>query len=123
MIVKFLAVGEPHHDGRRTVFFELNGVPREVTVMDRSLEPETSRLVADPNNPAHVAAPMPGMVVTVAVRPGDRVAKGQKLITLEAMKMQTVITAEREGRVAEVHVQPGAQIDVGDLLVTMEPSE
>ncbi|NOX54184.1 MAG: pyruvate carboxylase [Planctomycetes bacterium] len=123
LIVKFLAVGEPHHDGRRTVFFELNGVPREVTVMDRSLEPETSRLLADPNNPDHVAAPMPGMVVTVAVRPGDRVAKGQKLITLEAMKMQTVITAEREGRVAEVHVQPGAQIDVGDLLVTMASSD
>ncbi len=122
LIISFQTTGEPHEDGRRTVFFELNGQPREVTVTDRALEPETPRRPkADPNNLAHIAATMPGMVVNVAVRPGDLVAKGQKLLLLEAMKMQTTIAAERKGKIAEVHVRPGTQVETDDLLMRMEP--
>ncbi len=121
LIIKFLTIGEPHEDGRRTVFFELNGQPREVTVLDRALEPETPRRPkADPKNPGHVGATMPGMVVNVAVRKGDSVAKGQKLLMLEAMKMQTVIAAETAGEVAEIHVHPGTNVETGDLLVTIQ---
>ncbi|GAB4140058.1 MAG: pyruvate carboxylase [Planctomycetaceae bacterium] len=121
LIIRFQAVGEPHEDGTRTVFFELNGQPREVTITDRSLEPETPRRrKADANNPNHVAASMPGMVVNVAVHPGDAVAKGQKLLMLEAMKMQTIIAAERDGEVAEIHVHPGTQVETGDLLMTLK---
>ena len=60
------------------------------------------------------------MVVNVAVQPGDSVAKGQKLLMLEAMKMQTTIAAERDGRIATVHVHAGTQVETGDLLVTMQ---
>jgi pyruvate carboxylase len=67
-----------------------------------------------------VAANMPGMVVTVAVQPGDRVAKGQKLLTLEAMKMQTNITAECNGKVDQLLVKPGTQVETGDLLITLQ---
>ncbi len=96
LIVKFLTVGDPHPDGRRTVFFELNGQPRSVTVRDLSLEPEEKvRAKADPANPMHVGAPMPGLVVTVAVKVGDTVTQGQKLLSLEAMKMETTLYAER----------------------------
>ena len=99
LIIKFLTVGEPHADGRRTVFFELNGQPRSVSVVDRSLEAEVA---APPEGRSEQrqarAAPMPGMVVTVAVKAGDTVAKGQKLLTLEAMKMETTLYAEQEGR-------------------------
>lgn len=120
LIIRFLTVGEPHEDGGRTVFFELNGQPREVTVIDRTLEPVAPRRPqADPNNPAHVGATMPGMVVNVAVRPGDAVVKGQKLLMLEAMKMQTIIAAESAGRIDEVHVHPGTQVETGDLLMTI----
>ncbi|MCA9224746.1 MAG: biotin/lipoyl-binding protein, partial [Planctomycetales bacterium] len=112
---------EPHEDGSRTVFFELNGQPREVSVVDHSLEPEgAKRLTADPNNRNHVGAGMPGMVVTLAARPGDSVEKGQKLIVLEAMKMQTAIVADRDGKIAEVFVKAGSQIQAGDLLMTYE---
>ena len=62
---------------------------------------------------------MPGMVVTVAVQPGDRVAKGQKLLTLEAMKMQTNISAERNAKVDQLLVKPGTQVETGDLLMTL----
>jgi pyruvate carboxylase len=121
LIVKFLTVGDPHADGRRSVFFELNGQPRDVSVIDRSLEPEAKPgLKADKDNPNQVGANMPGMVVTVAVQPGDRVAKGQKLLTLEAMKMQTNITADRNAKVDQVLVKPGTQVETGDLLLTFQ---
>jgi len=121
LIVKFLTIGDPHDDGRRTVFFELNGQPREITVVDRSLEPDTPHhLKADPSSPGHVGSTMPGMVVNVAVQPGDEVVKGQKLLMLEAMKMQTIVAAETDGRVAEIHVNTGTQVETGDLLVTIE---
>jgi len=121
LIIKFLAVGEPREDGHRTVFFELNGQPREVEVVDRSLEDATAaRPKADPANKAHVGSTMPGMVVNVAVNPGDKVVKGQKLVVLEAMKMQSTLTAERNGVIAAVEVTAGVQVGVGDLLMVFE---
>ena len=120
LIVKFLTTGDAHADGSRSVFFELNGQPRDVSVIDRSVQAEESKTRrADPNDPHHVGANMPGMVVTVAVQPGDPVAKGQKLLTLEAMKMQTNLTAERDGIVDQLLVKPGTQVETGDLLLTM----
>ena len=121
LIIKFLTVSEPHVDGTRTVFFELNGQPRDVTVVDKSLEATTVRPPkADPANPKHVGAAMPGMVVTVAVQPGDEVRRGQKLFTLEAMKMETTIHSEVDGRIAEVLVKAGSRVEAGDLLVRLE---
>jgi pyruvate carboxylase len=121
LIVKFLTTGDPHADGSRSVFFELNGQPRDVSVIDRSLEPEKSKVLkADPTNPHQVGASMPGMVVTVAVQAGDRVAKGQKLLTLEAMKMQTNLAAERDGKIDQILVKPGTQVEAGDLLLTLQ---
>ena len=121
LIVKFLATGTPHPDGKRTVFFELNGQPRDVSVTDLSLEQTSVKAVkADADNPKHVAAGMPGMVVTVAVQPGESIKKGQKLLALEAMKMQTTITAERDGKIAEVHAAAGTQVETGDLLIVLE---
>lgn len=121
LIVKFLTVGEPHPDGSRTVFFELNGQPRDVRILDQSLEPEKKQAIkADPSNPNHVAASMPGMVVTVAVQEGDSVKKGQKLLSLEAMKMETTLQAENSAKVQQVLVAPGSQVETGDLLIVLE---
>jgi pyruvate carboxylase len=121
LIVKFLTVGEPHDDGTRAVFFELNGQPREAVVQDRALGGEArKRKKAEAGNKLHVGAPMPGLVVRVLVAPGDQVAPGQKLFTLEAMKMETTIQAEAAGVVAEVPVHPGAQVEAGDLLLRYE---
>jgi pyruvate carboxylase len=117
LLIRLLTVGEPHADGTRTVFFELNGQPRSVTVADKSLEAKVQRrpkaVVGDARE---VGAPMPGLIVTVAVRPGDRVTKGQKLLSLEAMKMETTVHAERDGTVAEVLVAPGTPVEAGELI-------
>ena len=63
-----------------------------------------------------VGAPMPGLIVTVAVKPGDVVTKGQKLLSLEAMKMETTVYAERDDRLAEVLVAPGTPVEAGELV-------
>ncbi len=121
LIIKFLAKGEAHPDGTCTVFFELNGQPREVTVADRSMVAESPAAVkADPNQPGQIGATMPGMVVTVNVDIGDAVAKGQSMMTLEAMKMETTVAAEQSGKVTQVLVKPGSQVETGDLLVVLE---
>ena len=67
-------------------------------------------------------APLPGAVTKVLVAAGDRVAEGEGLVVLEAMKMEHTLRADGVGKVAGVHCTPGQQVDVHDLLVTVEPA-
>ncbi|MBX9624996.1 MAG: pyruvate carboxylase [Gemmataceae bacterium] len=122
LIVKFLTVGEPQPDGKRVVYFELNGQPREVVVVDRTLGEGAvkTRPKAEAGNARHVGAPMPGAVIGVSVAAGEEVAAGQKLLTMEAMKMESTVYADRAAKVAEVLVSPGTQVDGGDLLIRYE---
>jgi pyruvate carboxylase len=120
LILKLLAIGEPHTDGKRTVFFELNGQPREIEITDRSLASAVRETpMADPADPHQVGSPLPGLVVGVAVSLGDPVRKGQKLLSIEAMKMETTIYAERPGRVTELLAEVGRQVKTGELLLRM----
>jgi pyruvate carboxylase len=122
LIIKYLTLGDAHEGGSRQVYFELNGQPRDVQVVDHSLaaESEGRRLKAEPGNPLHVAAPMPGAVTAVIVGVGEEVAAGQKLVTLEAMKMETTLYSERPGRIAEVIARPHTHVEAGDLLLRFE---
>jgi len=123
LIVKLLATSEPTADGKRTVFFELNGHPREIVVTDRSLAGAVRQVPkADPADPRQIGSPLPGLVVGVAVQAGDPVRKGQKLLTIEAMKMETTLYAERAGRVDEVIATVGRQVETGELLVRLKDS-
>jgi pyruvate carboxylase len=111
--------------GNVKVQFELNGQSRTTVVEKRSaVQPATTagkgRAVAEPGNPLHVAAPMPGSVVSVAVQPGQRVSAGSTLIAMEAMKMETHIAADRDCVIAAVHVKPGEQVAAKDLLIEFE---
>ena len=120
LIVRFVTTSEVHEDGTRTVFFELNGQPRSVKVPDRSqvaLQPP--RRKAEVNNPDHVAAPMPGTVATVAVAAGAKVARGDVLLTIEAMKMETAVRADRDATIAELLTRPGEAVDAKDLLLVL----
>lgn len=120
LIIKYLTTGDPSPEGRRTVFFELNGQPRNVTVEDKSLNVDVKRRKkAEPGDPLQIAAPMPGMVAKVGVAVGDSVVAGQKLLTMEAMKMETTLYADRDARVVELLAAPGTQVEAGDLLVRL----
>jgi pyruvate carboxylase len=121
LVVKFLTVGEPHPDGTRTVFFELNGQPREVTVRDRSLDvKQKTTPKADPNQLGQIGAPIPGVVSTVAVQMNQVIEKGDQLLVMEAMKMQSTVYAPVGGRVTQVLVQPGQHVEAKDLLLVIE---
>ncbi|EYD75265.1 Pyruvate carboxyl transferase [Rubellimicrobium mesophilum DSM 19309] len=118
--VRLQAVGETTEEGDVRVFFELNGQPRTIRVPNRSAAAKNPRrLKAESGNPLHVGAPMPGVVATVAAQAGKPVRAGDLLLTIEAMKMETGIHADRDGNVKAVHVAPGAQIDAKDLLVEL----
>ena len=97
----------------------MNGQPRMAKVPDRAhgATGAEARRKAEEGNPAHVAAPMPGVVSTLAVKAGQAVKAGDILLSIEAMKMETALHAERDGTVAEVLVSAGSQIDAKDLLV------
>jgi pyruvate carboxylase len=120
LIVRYVAVSEPHEDGTRTVFFELNGQPRSVRVPDTGqvAQHPPARKV-EPGNTRHVGAPMPGTISTVAATAGARVSRGDLLLTLEAMKMETAVRADSDGEIAEVIAKPGQTVDVKDLLVVL----
>jgi pyruvate carboxylase len=121
LVVKFLTIGDPHHDGSRTVFFELNGQPREVNVRDRKLKVEIqANPKADPANPGHVGAPIPGAVTSIAVELNQEVKQGDKLLVMEAMKMQTTVYAPVGGRVVELAAHVGQTVEPKDLLVAIE---
>ncbi|WP_298842397.1 pyruvate carboxylase [uncultured Roseobacter sp.] len=119
--IRLQAVGETNEDGEVKVFFELNGQPRVIRVPNRLVKASTSqRPKAETGNANHIGAPMPGVVASVAATTGAKVNAGDLLLTIEAMKMETGIHAERAAVVKAVHVQPGGQIDAKDLLIELE---
>ncbi|MCL6285367.1 pyruvate carboxylase [Ruegeria sp. 2012CJ41-6] len=119
--IRCQAVSETDEKGEVKVFFELNGQPRVIRVPNRLVKSTTvQRPKAEPGNANHVGAPMPGVVASVAVQSGQKVSEGDLLLTIEAMKMETGIHAERDAVVTALHVQPGGQIDAKDLLVELE---
>jgi len=120
LIIKFQAVGEAHEDGTRTVFFELNGQPREVSVRDKALQPKSrAQRKADPAKPGEIAAPIPGAVSAIAVELNQDVEKGDKLLVMEAMKMQTTVYAPISGKVTERLVHVGQTVEPKDLLMVL----
>jgi len=119
--IRLQAVGETTDDGEVKVFFELNGQPRVIRVPNRIVKATTSaKPKAELGNANHIGAPMPGVVASVAVQAGQEVREGDLLLTIEAMKMETGIHAERDAVIKQTHVSAGAQIDAKDLLVEFE---
>ncbi|MBL9152010.1 MAG: pyruvate carboxylase [Verrucomicrobiales bacterium] len=123
LFIKLIGINEPDAAGRRTVFYELNGMPRESQVIDQARAPKNAvtRRKGDAKDPLQAVAPMPGMVTEVAVGVGHRVKAGDPLVTLEAMKMLTTISAAQDAVVTEVIVRTGEAVETDDLLMRLEP--
>jgi pyruvate carboxylase len=121
LFVKLVSIGDADADGKRTLFYELNGMPRESVIVDKSRVSTTkaTRAKGDPSDTAQACAPMPGMVTEIAVSPGQEVKEGDKLVVLEAMKMLTTVSASQDGVIKDVFVQKGEQVDSDDLLVRL----
>ncbi len=118
LIIRLNSIGAPDKDGRRNVSYELNGIARDVLVTDKGVAPKTkARPKADLADPRQVAAPIPGLVAALSVSVGAKVAKGDKLLMMEAMKMQTTVYAPCDGVVGELAAAVGDTVEAKDLLV------
>ncbi|MBY4608797.1 pyruvate carboxylase [Rhizobium sp. 9T] len=119
LVIVNQAMSATDSQGMVTVFFELNGQPRRIKVPDRAhgATGAAVRRKAEPGNGAHVGAPMPGVISRVFASSGQAVSAGDVLVSIEAMKMETAIHAEKDGTIAEILVKAGDQIDAKDLLV------
>ncbi len=121
LFIRLVNLSPVDAEGKRTIAFELNGMPRQLTVTDRSVQPKVKpRVKADPADASQIAAPIPGLVSAISVSVGAKVAKGDKLITLEAMKMQTTIYAPCDGLVDKIVMQVGETVESKDLLMKLK---
>jgi len=121
LVIRLQTVSDAFEDGTRTVYFELNGQGRHVSVVDRALEnPQAAARRADRNDPNQIGASMPGKVIAVTCVPGQAVEEGEPLLTLEAMKMETVVRAPRSGKVAEIVCKLREPVQADDLLVVLK---
>jgi pyruvate carboxylase len=122
LVVRYISTSDADQDGIRTVLFELNGQARPILVADRHrVAKQPLRQKAESGNPDHIGAPLAATIRTVPARVGQRIAPGTPLLTLEAMKLETTVRAEREGLVKEVLAKPGQIVDAHDLLIVLEP--
>jgi pyruvate carboxylase len=120
LVIKLTAIGPLSPSGTKTIYFELNGQPREISVRDHTVKVAANvRRKVNPNEPGEIGALMPGNVVKVMFRQGERVKKGEYLLVTEAMKLETNLQAPFDGTVKEVHVKQGDVIEVGDLLMEL----
>ena len=121
IVLRYMGMSEADQDGQKTVYFELNGQPRQVRVLtEKGKSTKILALKSDVDNACHIGCPMPGLIAQIDVEIGDEVSKGQSLFTIEAMKMQTTIRAERDGVIKEIIVTETQQVDSGDLLAVFD---
>ena len=121
LVIKYLGLGDHNDDGTINVQFELNGMRREVAVRDPNASEKTRQVVqADESDPRQVGASIPGMVSKIHVQPGDTVEENQVLMTIEAMKMETAVTARTAGKVREIRVKEGQTVKAKELLMLLD---
>lgn len=122
-IIKLVNIGKVNSEGIRKIYFEVNGNPREITILDKGYKKGdivSLTILADPDNPGEIGASIPGTVAAVLVKEGDQVKAGQSLIVIEAMKMETHILAPQNGKVTNINVKANQQVKNGELLVKIE---
>lgn len=120
LVIRLQGMTQVDEEGLVRVFFELNGQPRTVKVKKSgAVATKVGRTKAESGNNKHVAAPLPGMIATLAVKEGQSVQKGSPLVSIEAMKMETMITANEDGIIKKIHISSGNQVDAKDLLIEM----
>ncbi len=124
LVIKYLGLGDANEDGTRVVQFELNGMRREINVLDKHAKASVHAVEkADPDDPMQVGASIPGAVSKVLVKKGDEVKENDVLLIIEAMKMETSVVARADGVVGEVKVEAGDSVVAGQLLMTLKEAE
>lgn len=121
LIIKLNQIGDPDSEGNRVLYFELNGQGRQIEIKDKSItNTKAVRKKAEPSNRGHIGATMPGSVLQILVKRGDKVEKGDPIVITESMKMETTIRSGISGSVEHLYVTEGDQIETSDLLIEIE---
>ena len=119
LIIKLISVGSLRSDGTRTVYFELNGLQRTVSVRDNSAQTTVKeRVKADKFNKHQIGAPMPGKIFKIIAKPGEEVKAGDVIIVTEAMKMETTFVSNVNGTIDKIYAAPGERVNTEDLLIS-----
>ena len=120
LLIKLISIGDLQKDGTRTIYFELNGQPREIAIIDQHAGGEIlTKEKADPADPHQIGATMPGTVLKILHSAGDEVKKGDPVMITEAMKMETTVQAPRDGVIERIAVSEQDKIETDDLLFVM----
>lgn len=120
LLIRLLSISDVNEHGKRTVFFKLNGQTRNIDVQDRSVKVEhVENRKIDKGNTNHIGAPLQGMLSKVLVAKDDKVKKNQPLFVIEAMKMETVITAPHDCIIADTELKQGTLVNTNDLVLVI----
>lgn len=121
LTVKYKAIGPVKENGKRTLYYDLDGAPFEIEIIDSNVEASGAvKKKADKTNEKHVGAQMPGSVVSIDCAVGDEVQANDVIIVTEAMKMESAIHAPMTGVIKEIYVAEKDQVEGGDLLIEFE---
>lgn len=121
IIVQLLSVGPPDVKGFRTVFFKVNGQTRNIQIKDNALQVEKSdHEKADPANEKQVGVPLQGLLSKIMVKKGQQVKKNEPFFIIEAMKMETTVTANENCEIKSVHLKEGVFVEAEDLVVSLK---
>lgn len=120
LLIRLLSIGPVDEHGKRTVFFKLNGQTRNVEVQDKSIKVEhKENRKLDKSNENQIGAPLQGMLSKLLVKEGEQVKKNQPLFIIEAMKMETVITAPHDCKIQLIELKAGTLVSTGDLVMEL----
>jgi pyruvate carboxylase len=120
LLIRLLSIGPIDEKGNRTVFFKLNGQTRNVEVRDRSIKVEhKENKKIDKTSDKEIGAPLQGMLSKLLVKQGEEVKKNQQLFVIEAMKMETIITAPHDGKITHIELAAGTLVNTNDLVVVL----
>lgn len=121
IIIELLSVGPADDNGMRTMFFRINGQTRNIEVHDKSLNvTRKEHEKAEKDNPIHVGAPLQGMLSKLFVKSGDKVKKNQPIFVIEAMKMETTVSAREDGKVSRIVLDESTLVEADDLVMVVE---
>jgi pyruvate carboxylase len=121
LIVRYLAKGDLSANGSSSVFFELNGQPRTIEIINNEFSKNAFiNSKAEEGNPHHVGSPLPGQVSKIFVSEGEKILKGDRVLVIEAMKMETTISAEKSGTIKKIYLKSGDNVETKDLLIEID---
>lgn len=121
LLITLESIGEANEEGMVTVYFKVNGQGRSVQIKDESIKVDkVEHIKADKSNTKEIGAPLQGMLSTILVKEGEQVTKNQPLFIIEAMKMETTITANESATVTRLVLKPGVMVNSEDLVICLD---